>query len=179
LHNTSQTHKTNEVSSLSGKRKRERVQKYADPEPKTAAIRRDSTSVVISSHQANKSHELLKALAQYSQHHLAAEKTKHVDSGLQGNGLMNQGTPERLGGETRSRRRFAAVLEAARSNKSPMVAALLVGGGGRRLCSGHSGRVKGWLNACVLMESWAKSGYQRWACIAMGSRGEKGRVHGA
>jgi hypothetical protein len=49
---------------------------------------------------------------------------------------------------------------------------LLVGGGGRRLCSGHSGRVKGWFSACVLMESWAKSGYQRWACIAMASRGK-------
>jgi hypothetical protein len=50
------------------------MQKDADPGPKIAAIRRDNTSVVISSHQANTSHELLKALAQYSQHHLAAEK---------------------------------------------------------------------------------------------------------
>jgi len=54
-----------------------------------------------------------------------------------------------------------------------MVAALLVGGGGRRLCSGHSGRVKGWLAL-----SWSHHGLNRATKdglgIAMGSRANKG-----
>lgn len=115
---------------LSFWRQRE-CKKDADPGPKTAAIRRDNTYAVISSHQANTSHELLKALAQYSQHHLAAGKKTHVDSGLQGNELMKQGTPEdweeRRGASGGSRlcwRRQEA------TNPPRLLPCLLVGGSG-------------------------------------------------
>jgi hypothetical protein len=50
---------------------------------------------------------------------------------------------------------------------------LEAGGGGCVPGTEVAGRVKGWLNACAHMESWAKLGYQRWAWHRKWAHGAK------